>query len=63
MITVVQAYDTQQAQCATRATPPHYQMLGGKKMQPILVYYGDSLMPPLCKLVLNLHCSQLSFVQ
>jgi len=31
MIAVVQAYDMQQAQCATRGTPPRYQMLGGKK--------------------------------
>lgn len=31
MITVVQAYDTQQAQGATRGTPPQYQMLGEKK--------------------------------
>lgn len=29
MITVVQAYDAQQAQGATRGTPPQYQMLGG----------------------------------
>lgn len=43
MITVVQAYDAQQAQGATRGTPPQYQMLGGGIMQLILVYYDDLL--------------------
>ena len=47
MIAVVQAYDMQQAQCATRGTPPRYQMLGGKNtfMQPVFVYCDNLLTP------------------